>query len=299
MATKHAMTEVFMSPATAAHWIESKRYQHQRNINKDHVDYLAGQMQSSRFSSNTLIVSIEDGNEYLLNGYHTLSAIIKAGRSYLLPCIYYNCTDSLDTAHLYSSIDDGRSRPERERTAALRAHNQVIDMPTSYVIKLGSAAKIIYNKFDINGRGGSKFPPEKLMELIEIFQADFLCYCNLLEGADNKIRNAAMRAYVSAIGIVTVKDCDMKERAISFWDGAFHDNMLEKNDPRKHLHKHLRESVISDGHVRGASVVTHVQSARFIVSCFNHFVSGKRSSMNAIAKTTIDKIAILGTEYTI
>jgi len=101
----------YVSPETAREWLSNFNYEHQRNIRPSHVANLRKEIESGRFRQKTQInFCVMDGNYFLTNGQHTLSAIAGAGFGVVLSVIVLAVTEKHEIADDFSRHDTHLTR---------------------------------------------------------------------------------------------------------------------------------------------------------------------------------------------
>ena len=102
-----------VTPAAARKIIENEMYQRQRPLRQGHVAELAHHMEHGSFIDNTTITfALLDGKSYLVNGQHTINAIVKSGCSVTLNIQEYSCRNEDEIDSLYARQDKHYKRTE-------------------------------------------------------------------------------------------------------------------------------------------------------------------------------------------
>lgn len=146
---------VLVSPAYAQYMIDmcamspDEQELIARPIRKHWVSYLAEQMRLGRFQPTSIIATVKcNDRTYLVNGNHTLRAILESGVALRLPTIEYATDDFGDVRELYAKFDRGLSRSTAD---ALRAYGTMamlgLDSNTD-VAQLAAASRVIRQKFN-------------------------------------------------------------------------------------------------------------------------------------------------------
>lgn len=100
-----------ITPEIAQMMLLEYKYEFQRQVRESRVSYLAKEITHGRFLANTLFLCQNgEGKTYLLNGQHTLNAIVKSGVSLKLPVETFYVEDYTDIAKVYKRIAKQRNR---------------------------------------------------------------------------------------------------------------------------------------------------------------------------------------------
>ena len=102
-----------ITPQLATDYLSDKyHYPFNRNVKKLHVAFLADAMAKKRFDPTAQIAfaCVPNEKDYLINGQHTLKAIIKCDLAHTLNVIKYNVKTFDDVHSLFSHYDIGTNR---------------------------------------------------------------------------------------------------------------------------------------------------------------------------------------------
>lgn len=112
MEQKMTTHQVMFTPIKAGSDLASHNYIGQRSIRKQHVNYLAHEILEGRFRPGTAIAFCRtpEGKQHLVNGQHTLSAIVRAGRNIVLTVEQYFCKNMQEVAAIFATYDRQRTR---------------------------------------------------------------------------------------------------------------------------------------------------------------------------------------------
>lgn len=270
-------------------------YDHQRPLSQSHVDYLAKQMTDGAFDPTAQVafaVMRPDGPLMLINGQHTLWAIVESDTEQTLPVITYEVDTPLDIARIYSHFDIGRGRNFAD---AVRAYGTAdsIGITDQQIIRLGGALRHILSGFP-RTKPDTRFPNERIIKETRNWQKEALSFFELISPGDIKMKSAISRAAPMAVMLVILRYCP--EDGPSFLEQVVIDDGLRLGDPRKTLHRYIRD--LSSSTRTGKTVELNGQIARVVAKCWDKFRSGsslKRAYV--IPEHAGNSIVIKGTPY--
>lgn len=259
-------------------------FPNQRNIRDLNVLRLGLEMEKFRFIQGTVIfmVVLPDGQQYIVNGNHTLEAIAYSGKEQLLTFVFLEIDTFEEAKQVYMSFDVHKARTWAD---ALRASGKDLTQPMSKQVT--AAAKLLMSGF--------RYAPENVeANSSRISRFDFSDAYNdsaaLLQEAMKEApalnQRLVMRAAVMAVALETVRY--EPEPAVRFWGAMVHDNGLVKGDPRKTLLQYLLT------HKAGKGAEGYLQS-RAAAHCWNAWMDGKQVINLRI--TIAGKMEIRGTPW--
>lgn len=270
-----------ITPNDAQRILNSMDYDGQRRIREDHVRFLAEEMEMGKFRQTaqiTIAKQLDVNREYIVNGRHTLSAIIKCGIPQHVVYHEIETRDSLETAELYGTIDVNLSRTVYDQYSALKLGDQLGF--NSYELKgLSSGVSFIESGFSKSNRARKHIHihAEKLKEYAKFMHMFLDC----VVGAPKEIRSQAHRGATVSVALVNYKYGAVaygRDKIDQFWTGAIHGIELLAKDPRRLAHRHLGVSSMAGGGMTAGArtnVVSPAYSARYLANCFNAFVEGR------------------------
>lgn len=249
---------VMVTPTHARALRESAHYGRQRPINDSHVRRLATEMTEGRFVGGTpvhICVLGLGGQSFIVNGNHTLEAVIESKVTIPLSFLYTTVESEAEVATIYANHDIGRARIWAD---AIRASGLFGEMDASqqFVSQFASALVPIQLGFkEVVLRGtGRNASSEKLhnqarsrelrMQMMREYahQADYFFLAT--HHARTKIQTMMRRAVVFAVALETFRY--QPSTATEFWEGVAKDDGLRRSDPRKLLLSYLAESTAND-----------------------------------------------------
>jgi hypothetical protein len=254
------LTLLTVSPEQAQTWLQKNNYAKQRQIKEQWVDHLVVEMQNNRFIVGTTIhFAIFNRRDILINGQHSLSAIVKFGKPVILGIhkTHVNTEDEVDL--LYSRHDFLLGRSITDAFSAVNLPDKT-DLAI-YQCKLTSAAlNIIKGKFFKT----KQFKPsrdELIKEVLE-WADEAQIYFSLIGGCSQNIFGKLLRSSTIAVALVTIRYA--RAKAEQFWREVAQDDGLRRYDPRKIFHDFLL-----------SQDKPPLQTCFIAAHCWNAFVDGK------------------------
>lgn len=268
------MTIQRVTPETAATWLETMPYDHQRSLSQQWVDYLAEEMRRGTFKQDTTIsVAALNGRPNLIDGQHRLWAVIQSNLPQSFIVYTVQARDEDHVAWMYGTTDIGRTRPTGMlwRGLGLPAELGLTQTQTGF---LSSAITFMRTGLAINPSQAKRAHPEEQIDAIRLYAPHALRFFGMIAGQAIIVR-AGQRAATLAVALLTLRytrDSDVAER---FWRAVAADDGLKANDPRKYANKHLANTALMNGRRSGAIIVSQARSARILATCFNAYATGR------------------------
>lgn len=247
---------VMVTPTHARALRETAHYERQRPILDGHVRRLASEMEAARFIAGTQVHICELGDKLaIVNGNHTLEAVIESRMSVPLAILYTKVNSEADIARIYANHDIGRARMWAD---AIRAAGLFGDMDASqqFITSFGSALlpiQLRFNDFTTRAGSGGRTDPNHMksrsrelrVAMMREYrpQADF--YYLAHKYARPRVQLWMRRSTVFSVALETFKY--QPSTATEFWEGLAKDDGLKKTDPRKLLLTYLSETPASGG----------------------------------------------------
>lgn len=268
-------------------------YEHQRPKNQSHVDYLANAMEKSLFdpTSNIAFASL-NGKKVLIDGQHTLWAIMKSGIPQTLLVSDYFVTDVTQIARLYSHFNIGKRRSLFD---SIRAYDITADLGLKSTQINQVAAAVRYMKAGFpRYKSTDRYQHEEMIELVRRWQNEAHIIYNTIEGCDYPIKQKLCSAPILAVLLAIIRYSPQKGPKFVY---LAHDDGLKKGDPRKALLNYLRQ--ISQHTAGGLIPQSPGDIARAVAKCWGKYHDDL--ALNNIRISTLDSsknIVIRGTPYT-
>jgi hypothetical protein len=284
--TKHYSQDTYITPAMAATFVGSLRWERQRTLRPRWVDQLADAIRDGDLTFLTIaFAEYPDGRRELIDGQHRLQAVITTGVTLPATVIVYPVTGQEETARLYMKFDRPLVRPV---AAGLRAAGlfEMTDLSERFVRRMSAGAWIIVNGFRSGADKGGSLPQRTEAALAWLPEME--AFHPAVDGCPKKMNDALLRGPVAAVALVTFRY--QSEKAAPFWSRVASQEMLHAGDPRLTLGRFLLEKLEKD--VPGG----RADYARYVSLAWNAWYEGRELRILKIADPTA-AIAIRGTPW--
>lgn len=286
----HEAITAVIDPESAEEIISQWNYRNQRPRNKRHVECLAEAMRREEFRRYTSIdFAVLDGELHLINGQHTLGAIVASGKPYTLCVNLHLANSEREIEKLYSSFDIGRKRSLRDSMGGIGAE---LGLTPKELNSLGVAAAFINSGLK-HGRGCDNAVKsyearnhEFVKSVMRSWAKEAQSYFGDIRGASVYNKEMFYRGAVVAIGLITFREHPTV--AEEFWRWAAMDDGLRNGDPRKALINWLRNNPASK-----AYWLQH----RAAIACWNAWHDGRE--LHKVYPATDASLTINGTDICI
>lgn len=275
-----------IGPKQAAEVLEMN-YQRQRKLDERHVAFLANEMEQGRFMQGTKVhaCTLPNRQQCLINGQHTVSAILKSGLPQLLTVQITRCKDEEEVAVCYAREDMNKIRTRRVVFNALDVEG-VVGCGKNEAVLMGGAIELLVQKIgrQIQDRAMSSI---ELMDLIDKSSWRLKEFRKAKEGGRLQMSNGIMALALATSSAGTYN--------YDFWDGVAKDDGLRIGDPRKVFLSFLREKGSS---VPQKPIKMTSAEALFRVGayCFNRF-AGRKQIKSISYPAAIKTDCLLYTEF--
>ena len=262
---------LLITPEMAERWLINFTYEHQRPINNSHVELLASDMEAGEFLNNTTIaIAVYKGNQYIMNGRHRLSALIKSLKTIPFRVVLYPVNSITEMAELYLKFDIHRKRTQYDSLRAFDIAN-TFQLPKEYVNRTAGAVKIIMRNFPT---GGSYIIRTKdLLENMINYEEGIRMYYKAISGREERLKKPLMRSWIASVGILTCQY--VPDKALIFWSRVATDDELVKNSPEKQLAEFLKYTRMAGKSV--FAFIKGIDMAKMAAYCFNCFYDNKNA----------------------
>lgn len=233
-----------IDPILAQQWLAHHNFARQRRVRPHHVAALAQAMRQGTFREGTPIsFAVVQGERYLINGQHTLHAIVRSGRALWLTIEEHHCKDSFEVAALYKTFDTQLRRTGSDLFAASDFAG-THDLSTNMVDALSGAISIIIGGF-VSGTRGKDHPcnlfisnPHNKEAAMAMWAEPARAYFQTFsQDTPGFVKWQAHRAMVAAVGIVTFRYQPVAAK--EFWERIARREMLTSSMPEYRLINYL------------------------------------------------------------
>lgn len=277
---------VMVTPEMAREIRTNCHFERQRAISLSNVQRLAREMLEGRFipGSPIYIGVLPDDSWLILNGNHTLEAVVLADMPLLLSFIRQPVADIEEAGCIYARQDVHRTRTWQD---TYRARGMESLMPGFKGVEhLGAAVPYIAGNFQESFRRVRMDTRESRLAMMEAWAPYGRLYHESMQGASKPITRMLVRGAVMSVGLVTFRYAPMK--AQEFWSSVAADDGLRANDTRKVLLDWLRDNSTFKGDNR-------VLASKAVASCWNAWCM--KEDRKFIRPSTMQEFKLQGTPY--
>lgn len=259
---------------------------HQRPLSKKHVSKLSYMMASGKFREPAEICIAKIGTERrVVNGMHTIHAIIESNKDLLCCILRYSCDDESDYLRLYHSFDTEnkpRSWTNLCATAIASESDRFPENITKTMLRTFRTGVVFYAFIS-----GNKLPEVANCKTKMETLAAAISFADELDFYVSRCLEAKHRRLVDREGIAAAMfHCyrSNSEKAVIFWRqvvSGFFVNQ-ERNNPVVRLSVFLEKTTVSVAGVRrgrGGRAGAFVDSAQIYqvcIQCWNAFLAGSQ-----------------------
>lgn len=278
-----------ITPKLASEMLETMKYERQRTLRPDHVKYLANEMRAKRFSSNTIgVCEMPGGTQFMVNGYHTLYAIIDSGCTQTLPIEFFHVKSYQEVDKVYAHFD---RQLKRTRLDTIRVYGleESFGIPASPLNKFAAACVVVMK--DFSSGGGLSYVPD---DEVVLFMMDWLPACKTYLDAvkEAPITQTMYSRHLFPLGLVT---CRYSSKAPDFWNKVATNDGLVVGDPRKTLHDWILSTSLTSDSAKKHHVTLPL-GMRSVASAWNAYIDGRTLNFIRVMNTTLP-IVIRETPY--
>lgn len=286
---KHGNIEVGLreiGPQQAAEVLEMN-YQRQRKLDQRHVAFLANEMEQGRFMQGTKVhaCTLPNRQQCLINGQHTVSAILKSGLPQLLTVQITRCKDEEEVAACYAREDLGKRRSKSVLYHAFGMED-LLGCKNSEAVLLGAAIEFLVQGV-VGAIPDRKMSPVEIMDLSKKMSWRYESFKQAK--TDGRLQ---VNASLIALALVTA-DSDFSH---DFWWGVATDDGLRNTDARKVFLNFIRDRKVEDIRNKVGGVKYSEAIFRIGAYCFNCFVGQKAVKVIPYTKA-LQTDRILDTEF--
>lgn len=288
-------SQLLVTPEQAEFWLTNYKYSGQKPMRPHHINYLASEMRNSTFVPGTAIHFVLCGDkEILINGHHTLSALVQNGTPYLLTVIRTEA-DTLEAVdRLYFRLDTGLKRTHADALSAFRMTERT-NLDSCHINILAAIVQVLDRKFKQKD-SRNKMNPDRLVELVQDWAPLFHTYLSYIKGCPKDLKNPLLRSSTSSVALATIKHNQNTELTKEFWRQVAQDDGIATNDPRKILNKWLLVNFIKGGGAVPHHRTTDRAATKAVALAWNAFYDGRQIKQIRIPNP-VGPIVITGTPY--
>jgi hypothetical protein len=243
---KITLRHELVSSAAASAILTHELYARQRPINQSYIHQYALAMEKNEFRQGTVIsFCVFKKRRYLINGQHTLHALILRQQPYLLGIEEIPVASYEEIGLWYSRYDRVHLRTLEHSYFAQNIQEHV-QLNKGQTTQLGGCVPSLASGFERVSRthGGLRMyldNPAIRMAFIGEWRDEAESFFRDIKGAPGRMNTNLRRGPVMAVALVTYRYTGAD--ATEFWHQVAMDDRLANNDPRKKLHAFIRTTI--------------------------------------------------------
>lgn len=279
--------DVTVTPEIAATWLDRFNYVGQRHRSVSHVRFLADKIRSGEYRDYSDIhFAFADDRPHLINGQHTLNAIMVADQPQKL-CVHVDaCSSMLKVASMFAKHDVNRPRHMRDFT---RKTAKDLNFTGENGNAYQGGVRRIHCRFTTNKKAPLKVEADRDADFVNAIMLDWVDeaeqYFDCIAGTAKYLQKPLRRADFVGVGLITFRH--HPQVAAEFWGGIARDDGLRQRDPRKTLLNWALQN-----RSEGAFGLVH---HRAVIPCWNAWY-GKRA-LGSIYTGTNASMNIAGCDF--
>src|SRR3954471_9129822 len=238
-----------IDPDLAQFVLDEHAYNGQRRMDDFQINYLAAIMEADDWKPGSQIAfaRLPDGTRQLVNGYHRMHAVIKAGLSQEFQILVVSCEDQQEIDEFYSSFDTAVKLRSTAQLLSARNVAETREVSRSMSRAMMDACVVLENELRI--KRVTMTPEQRSISARLKLAEDWWHYARQVEALYKPAGSAALRRALYKGGVVAVALATLKhqpEMAERFWSGVALDSGLVRGDPRHTLVRSLVERNLTD-----------------------------------------------------
>lgn len=243
------VTEV--TPAMAKQMRDECHYDRQRSLSERNIMRLALEMENGRFVRGTPITLavFPDGLRYLMNGNHTMEAIMLCGKPQTLTLIQVPVNNEGDAGRMYAVLDIQRIRSWADSLKAMGGEGMMALAPKVMAAMPALMGELVGGVEDLD-----VMSRQVRIEAMKEYADEANIYAGIIRGARSRVKLALTRRAVMAVALATVKY--QPSSAAEFWGGIALEDGLGRHTPQKTLLDWLFEQSGKSGRTQRDDVVS-------------------------------------------
>ncbi|MGO8241253.1 hypothetical protein ACC806_34515 [Rhizobium ruizarguesonis] len=228
---------VTLTAPQMSHILRFCEYEHQRKINRRHIEVLSDLMVRGQWGSRSTIdfARLDNGRLILVNGYHRAYAQVHTNQTIEWTIVIHDCPTMEELGKLYYRFDTN---------ALLRSDFQILSgvefaqahrLQRETARSLFRAIPFIASNFSTKDKDvlATKVIDRRL-KMAEQYASAALAYEQCVGKIRSALKAKMMSAGCMAVAVVTLRY--NRDIAIEFWTGTAQNDGLRKGDPRQTLH---------------------------------------------------------------
>jgi len=273
----------------AGHLLKSTLFPRQRDVSQQQVDRYVSEMRHGWWipGSPLFFAVLPNDDMFLLNGQHSLSAVVASGISQPFTATFYGCRDMDEAGHLYSRFDIHRRRSWNDAYKAAGFHEK-FSLHKTWIGAFGSSIRLLLARFRPYDREFSEMLYSREMQL-RIFEG-YIPHANAY--IDALAHTTGVRSLVwRRSGVMSVAMELFRyqpKKAAEFFRLASNDDRLPKGEGPKVLLDYLN-------YTNGMSWENRQLMAYTTMLCWNAFWRG--DLVGQVQPGRVTDMRLLGTPW--
>jgi len=219
-----------------------------------------------------LYLGVLDGKKHLLDGRHSLRAVVKSGTTQVFAVEEWAVAthdELVEAAFLLNDHKPHTPTDRLETMGAIRASG----LERWQANRIKGAFVFIENRFTRNNAQG--LPVPRIAEMLTTYKDSAAAYLAATQSATRAMSNPVHWGITIAVGLVTLQESAKTiENVAEFWRALAHKTNSGTGDPRSLAIDYLLTTAPpnSNGPQRKR---THAHIARYLARCFNAWAAGE------------------------
>lgn len=259
-----------VTPSEAQWILDNEMFINQRPLDPKTVKIYAKKMQEGQWYLSTISFVNLQNKRIMINGKTRLSAVVEAGTPQWFSFAEEQVTDEHEVAIRYSIHDTHRKRTMRDFVTAYGFEEKTDSLLNrQQLTAIGTAASIIYNKFNDNK---AKEHREDILDLAESLLPQAKEFYHSISTGDVWWRRKMMNASIVAVALMTFRH--NPEKAREFWKGVTEaDRLQDPDDVRKLMRKWLIQNIFAASKAQKRLTIRYI--TRGIATVWNAYIEGR------------------------
>lgn len=291
MSTHSAVVEQ-VTPKQAAAWLDHN-YEHNRPLSSRHVRFLSREMELDRFTLATIHFMYVDGAVHLVNGQHTLHAIVDSGKSQTCVVIRQHDCAADDLPKVFMHYDQQRKRSFADTAVAFQIPKKM-GVHKHWVGRVAAAIK--------HGKSGFASPKSErtrsyisvadLFDWVPSWENELHLIVDSIAFGKAEVTSRIHTASVFSVALITAYY--KPEDAARFWNMVAHNDGLANGHPCKTLHEYLPKTKAN----KFGETVPGAEVSRAVAHCWNAYMEGRPYTRVSVRSDSLGlPLKLSGTPY--
>lgn len=253
----------YLHPGEAATWVNDAQYPRQRPIREHHVEFLRYLAASGTLRHGTDIsLAMLGSKPYVINGNHTLRALVRAQRPYWITLTEYAVDSMEDLDRLYMTFDRQLPRSPRDMLKAYGFADHVGLSQRQSEILFGAMRLVLSGLSHERAKATKDFGYMRDNEMLYVaalgWTDEARQYFEDIAGVAKRWHEFLRRQPLTAAAVILYRY--EPGRAETFWSQVAHENHSSPQHPTRQLAKWLQDQAHRP-HVKARDLISGVSLA--------------------------------------